>query len=234
MDIPAILGEAWHLYTRFFFRFVAVAGVVFIVLGGVFSLIEHTAAGGEGTVATSFAVFAVVNIGYVWIQGPLALVTADARAGRDAPSLGETMQRLRPTLGALLPAGALAGAGVALGTLLVIVPGLYLATRWSMLAPALVIEGLGARASFRRSHALVKGRGWQVFGLLVILLLMTIVASVVIVEILQLSGADLVGSWIGSAVVNTIITPYAAIATTLVYFRLSARADADPAEVAAR
>ena len=234
MDIPAILGEAWRLYTRFFFRFVAVAGVVFIVLGGVFSLIEHTAAGGEGTVATSFAVFAVVNIGYVWIQGPLALVTADARAGRDAPSLGETMRRLRPTLGALLPAGAMAGAGVALGTLLVIVPGLYLATRWSMLAPALVIEGLGARESFARSHALVKGRGWQVFGLLVILLLLTLVASVVIVEILQLSGADLVGSWIGSAVVNTIITPYAAIATTLVYFRLSAGADADPAEVVAR
>lgn len=228
MDIPAILGEAWRLYTRFFVRFVVVAGVVFVVLGGLFSAIEHTAAGGEGTLITSFAVFAVVNIGYAWIQGPLALVTAAARAGRDAPSLGETLRRLRPTLGALLPAGALAGAGVALGTLLLIVPGLYLATRWSMLVPALVIEDLTVGESFARSHALVKGRGWQVFGLLVVLLTLTLVASVFIVELLRLLGADVIGGWVGSAAVNTIITPYAAIATTLVYFRLSARSGPGP------
>ena len=235
MDIPAILGEAWSLYTRFFVRFVAVAGVVFLLLGGLFSLIEHTAAGGEETLVTSFAVFAALNIGYAWIQGPLALVTAAARAGREAPSLGETLRRLRPMLPALLPAGALAGAGVAVGTLCVIVPGLYLATRWSMLAPALVIEGLTVRTSFARSHALVKGRAWQVFGLLALLLGLTLVASVLIVEVLRALGADFVGGWIGSAIVNTLITPYAAIAITLVYFRLSAGQGAGPsAQTASR
>lgn len=233
VDIPAILGEAWSLYTRFFVRFVAVTGVVFLVLGGLFSLIEHIASGGEGTLVTSFLVFVALNVGYVWIQGPLALVTAAARAGRDAPSLGETLRRLRPTLPALLPAGALAGAGVALGTLCAIVPGLYLATRWSMLAPALVIEGLSAPASFARSHALVKGRGWQVFGLLALLLGLTLVASVFIVEVLRVLGADFVGGWIGSAIVNTLITPYAAIAITLVYFQLSAGHGAGPPPEAA-
>ena len=235
VDIPAILGEAWSLYTRFFVRFVVVAGAVFLVLGGLFSLIERTAAGGEGTLVTSFLVFVVLNVGYVWIQGPLALVTADARAGRDTPPLGATLRRLRPTLPALLPAGALAGAGVALGTLFAIVPGVYLATRWSMLAPALVIEGLTVRASFARSHALVKGHGWQVFGLLALLLGLTLVASVFIVQVLRVLGAGFVGGWIGSAIVNTLITPYAAIAITLVYFRLSAGQGAGrPPEAASR
>lgn len=232
MDIAAILGQAWSLYTRFFVRFVAVAGVVFLVLGGVFSLIEHTAAGGDATIVTSFAVFAVILIGYAWIQGPLALVTDAARAGRDAPSLGETMRRLRPTLGALLPAGALAGAGIAVGTACVIIPGLYLATRWSLLAPALVIEGLTVRESFARSHRMVTGRGFQVFGLLVLLFGLTVVASVVLVEGLRLLGADVVGSWIGSAVVNTLITPFPAIATTLVYFHLAEGAPAGASQEA--
>ena len=232
VDIPAILGEAWRLYTRFFARFVAVAGVVFIVLGGAFSAIEHSAAGGDATLVTSFAVFAVVNIGYVWVQGPLALLTHAARSGREAPPLGETMRRLRPNLRALLAAGALAGLGVALGTLFAIIPGVYLATRWSLLAPALVIEGLTVPESFRRSHRLITGRGFQVFGLLALLLGLTLVASVVIVEGLQLLGADLIGSWIGSAIVNTLITPYVAISTTLVYLTLSAARGADPARPA--
>lgn len=231
MDIAAILAEAWSLYTRFFFRFVAVAGVVFLVLGGLFSLIEHTAAGGEVTVAASFAVFALILIGYAWIQGPLALVTAAARAGRDAPSLGETIRRLRPNLGTLLAAGTLAGAAIAVGTLCVIIPGLYLATRWSLLAPALVIEGLPVRESFARSHRLVTGRGFQVFGLLVLLFGLTVVASLIIIEVPRLLGADLVGSWIGSAIVNTLITPFPAIATTLVYLHLAA---ASPAGVPPR
>ena len=40
-----------------------------------------------------------------------------------------------------------------------------------------------------RSHALVKGRAWQVFGLLAVLLGLTLVASVFIVEVLRVLGA---------------------------------------------
>ena len=229
VDIPAILGEAWSLYARFFVRFVAVAGVVFLVLGGLFSLIEHIAAGGEGTVVTSFLVFVAVNVGYVWIQGPLALVTAAARAGREAPSLGETLAGCGRPSGRCCPPAPWPRPASRSGRCWRSSPACTWRPAGRCSRPALVIEDLPARESFARSHALVKGHSWQIFGLLAVLLVLTIVASVVIVEVLRLLGADLVGGWLGSAIVNTIITPYAAIAITLVYFRLRAECDVEPA-----
>ena len=52
----------------------------------------------------------------------------------------------------LLVAGLLAGICIALGFVLLIVPGLVLLTIWAVIAPVIVIERTGALEAFGRSR----------------------------------------------------------------------------------
>ena len=72
--------------------------------------------------------------------------------------------------------------------MLLIVPGLFLLTIWSVVAPVVVIERPGVFAAFGRSRELVRGYGWQVFGVIVVVILIAIVVAI-IVEIMTRAWA---------------------------------------------
>ena len=72
----------------------------------------------------------------------------------------------------MIAAGILAAIGIGIGFILLIVPGLYLLTIWSMLVPVIVIEGRSAGEAFTRSREVVRGNGWSVFGLILITFLL--------------------------------------------------------------
>ena len=75
----------------------------------------------------------------------------------------------------LLGLGIVAGIAIGIGFLLLIVPGLILMTIWSVAAPVLVLERAGVFASLGRSRELVRGNGWQVFGVIVAIFAIEIV-----------------------------------------------------------
>jgi hypothetical protein len=54
---------------------------------------------------------------------------------------------------------------VALGIVLLIVPGLILSIMWYVAVPVCVVESKGPSASLNRSQALTKGHRWKLFGL---------------------------------------------------------------------
>ena len=60
------------------------------------------------------------------------------------------------------------GIGVALGSLLLVVPGLMLLMAWFVVIPVRVTENTAILDSFSRSAQLTKGHRWSIFGLLVI------------------------------------------------------------------
>ncbi len=107
-------------------------------------------------------------------------------------------------------------------------PGLILITIWSVVAPVVVLErppGLGA---LRRSRELVRGNGWQVFGVIVVLVIGVGIVAAVIEGIGELAGT---GAGIVVRVIVQILTaPLSALAASVLYFKLrDASADA-PAE----
>ena len=213
VDVGAILSEAWGLYTRFFARFVIVAGVVFLALGALSTIIEETAPNDDGGAAIAALVATVVSIiGYFWIQGVLVVLAADVRDGVADHSFGELFARVQPKLGALILAGILAGLGIVVGLILLIVPGLYLLARWSMIAPAIILENVSATESFSRSHALVRGRAWPVFGILIVLFVINVIVGGVVVNVAGGIAEGFVGAWIGTALANSLVTPFIAIA----------------------
>jgi hypothetical protein len=153
----------------------------------------------------------------------------DVRDGRADRSIGETYRMVQPRLPAVIAAGILAAIAIGIGLLLVIVPGLFLLTIWSMLIPVIVLEGRSAGDSFSRSREVVRGNGWSVFGLILITFLLVAIATGVIRVIFNAILPDFVDTWLGSLVGHSLTVPFAAATLTTAYFHLTTRAPAAPA-----
>jgi Membrane domain of glycerophosphoryl diester phosphodiesterase len=218
MSIGKILGDAWGLYKRFFTQFLLVAIPVFLVLGLVNALVGLAA--DEGTLAVivwSLIGVAVSLIGYFWLQGALIESIRDVRDGRADLSVGEIYRRVQPRLPALIVAGILAGIGIGIGFLLLIVPGLFLLTRWSLITPSIVIERRSAGESFTRSWELVKGASWSMLGLILVTVILAGIVGAII-SALFVWLPDFFDDWVGSVVANSLTAPFVALAWTLAYF----------------
>jgi len=230
VPIGEVLSEAWELYKRHLKPFVLTALVVFVVLD-LLSAIASVAAGDSTGAAILWSVIALVIgvVGYFWVQGALVELVRDVRDGRADRSVSETYKAVQHRLPALISAGILAAIGIGIGFLLLIIPGLFLLTIWSMLAPVIVLEGRSAGESFTRSREIVRGNGWPVFGLIIITFLLVGIASGVI-RLVFSPLPDFLDAWLGSLVAHSLTIPFAAAVLTTAYFRLTR---AEPAEAPA-
>jgi hypothetical protein len=221
VQIGDVLGEAWALYRRFLWPFFLTALVVFAVLD-LLSALAASASGDSTAAAIFWSVIAAVIgvVGYFWVQGALVELVRDVRDGRADRSVGETYRTVQPRLPALIVAGILAAIGIGIGFLLLIVPGLFLLTIWSMLAPVIVLESRSAGESFSRSREIVRGHGWTVFGLIIVTFLLVGIASGVI-RLVFSPLPDFLDAWLGSLVAHSLTIPFAAAVLTTAYFRLT-------------
>jgi hypothetical protein len=210
----SVISEAWELYKAHWRHLLPFALVVYLILGFV-SLLLVAALGWFGAVLG----WLVGIIGLFWLQGALVEAVADVRDGRADMSMGETFRHAQEHIGPLAIAGILAGLAIGVGLLLLIVPGLYLLTIWSVLIPVIVLERRGVMEAFGRSRELVRGNGWNVFGVIVLSILVLIAAAIVIGLLLfWLEGWF--GAFVRSVISNTMTAPFVALALTVLYYRL--------------
>jgi hypothetical protein len=220
VQIGAVLGEAWSLYKRFFGRFFLTAVVVFAVLD-LLSAAANSASGDGWVSGVLWGIVAAVVgvVGYFWVQAALVATVEDVRDGRADRSIGETYQAVRPQLLTATLAGILAALGVGLGLVLLIVPGLYLLTIWSMLIPVIVLERRSIGEAFGRSQEIVRGNWWPMFGLILI----TFVGAAIVSGLIQAAFSplpDFLDAWLGSLVGDSITIPFVAAALATAYFHL--------------
>jgi hypothetical protein len=234
-SIGGVLSDAWSLYRRFFVRFVTIAAIVYVAIGLVQALVAVATEGGGFLTAFVWSVLGAILglIGYFLVQGALVAAVDDVRDGRADREIGDLYRAVQPRLPALIVAGVLAAIGVGLGLLLLIVPGLFLLTRWILIIPVIVLEGRSAGESFGRSSELVKGNGWNVFGLIAVTFVGLLIAGAIVAGIIAILIGFLPAflvQWVTSIVVNSLVAPFVALAWTLTYFRL--RGETVPAEPA--
>lgn len=214
MQPTAIVREAWELYKAHWRTFVPLALIVYLILGLV-TLVLAWLLGWVGVLLG-----ALVNIvGIFWLQGALVEAVRDVRDGRRDLSVGETFRRVQPRLTSIIPAGLIAGIAIAIGLILLIAPGLFLLTIWCLIVPAIVLEGKSAGESFGRSRELVRGNGWNVFGVIVLTILL-LIGFAIVLGIVLTPLADWLQSFVSSVVSGTLTTPFIALVWTLLYFRL--------------
>lgn len=210
-----VLGQAWGMYKANWRHLLPIAFVVYVAVALISillrAILDVWLAAILGSVVSLIATF--------WVQGALVKAVEDVRDGRADLSLGETFDRVRPKLAAIVVAGILAALGIFLGLILLIVPGLVLLTWWILIVPVIVIEDRSAGESFGRSRELVKGYGWNVFGVIILTILVIIGFSIVL-SILASPFAAWVEELITGIIGGTLTTPFVVIAWTLLYFRL--------------
>jgi hypothetical protein len=125
----------------------------------------------------------------------------------------------------------LAGLGIALGLVLLIVPGLILLTWWIVIIPVIVLEERSAGEAFSRSRELVRGHGWNVFGVIVLTILL-VIAFQIVLSLFLIPVSDWLRSFISNLVSGTVVTPFIVLVWTTLYYRLRA-AKETPAEAPA-
>jgi hypothetical protein len=151
-------------------------------------------------------------------QGMVVELVRDVRDGRRDQSVGRLIRSVEPVLIPLMLVSLLFAIGVFIGFVLIIIPGLILLTIWAVVAPVTVLEHPGVFAAFGRSRELVRGHGWAVFGVIVLIYLAVAVVSVVaglITGSLGTAGRALV-QW----AVDSVIAPVPALGASVLYFAL--------------
>jgi hypothetical protein len=159
--------------------------------------------------------------------GYVVKLVQDVRDGRRDFSVGELFSHAAPYVGTLILNGVLAGIAIAIGFVLLIIPGLILLTIWAVISPSIVVEDKGVIDAFGRSRELVRGNGWQVFGAIVLAFLIVVVVGLV---------AGIIGASIGDAgyvilqaIANVLTAPVAALASSILFFDLGGGAAAPTA-----
>ncbi len=221
MTIGNVLREAFAVYLRSLSRFVLTAAAVFVFVD-LLGAIAIDARGESRGVAVVWGVISLLVgvLGAFWVQGTLVATVQNIRSGKTDATIGDVYDSVRPRLPALIGAGIFGGVAIALGLVLFVVPGLLLLTRWSLVAPVIVIEGRPARQAFLRSMELVRGNGWTVFGVILATLLIAIVAHSILVSAFSFLP-DFVANWAGGTLADSFVAPFVALSWTVMYFRLS-------------
>jgi hypothetical protein len=217
-----VIGEAWGVYKTHWRHLLPLAFVTYLIVAVLTALLAAIL-----TWVGAIIGFLISIVAVFWLQAALVKAVEDIRDGRADLSLQETFDAAKPHLGSVIVAGLLAGLGIVVGLLLLIVPGLFLMTIWAVIVPVIVLENRSAGESFSRSRELVRGYGWGVFGVIVLTILLLIGFEIVLGLILS-PFADWLRGFISNIVSGTLTAPFIAVVLTLLYFRL--RAAKEPAQ----
>src|SRR5688572_30495752 len=214
LDIGATLSRVFQYYREQAGVLLPAALIVFIpialIAGGIRS---------AGGVLAAFAAQAVQLVGNSFYQATTVEAVRDIQDGQRDLDLGGLFRSAFQVLGPVILAGIIVGIGVVIGFILLVVPGLILLTIWAVTIPSVVLERKSPIEALGRSRELVKGHGWQVFGVLVVLFILQLAVTAILVGVLAGIG-DFAGAVIGSLIATVLIAPLAAIAATVIYLQL--------------
>src|SRR5499427_1890351 len=213
--LTGVLSEAWDLYRRFASHFLLIAFVIYVITALLVGLLSL--AGVVGAILGAILSFAATYV----VQASLIKAVQDVRDGRVDLDLSQTVQAASPYILPVIGAAILAGIGITIGFVLLIVPGLILLTFWCLIIPFIVLGGSGVFASFGNSWRTVRGYAWRVFGTYVLVFLILVAFSIVLGLVLSLLPLFL-RSFVNNVVTGTLIAPFLALVATLIYYRLIA------------
>jgi hypothetical protein len=152
-------------------------------------------------------------------------VAMEAERGVDRITILGALRELRQAAPVVPPVIVASVAAITVPTAatgLLVLPGVWLLTRWSLFAPVISRERLGPVEALKRSNGLVQGR----FGLVFLTATFALIVEEAIIHAgasvgVQISGSETWGEWAGGTFAASLITPLAALATSVTYQRLA-------------
>lgn len=229
-DIGGLFRDAFNAYARHFVSFIAIGAAVVVPVELVVSgLGLGELSGSYSSTGTGPQVGVSLAEGYLLVNPLITamvihalLAVADGRRPKPGAAIVSGLEAFRPIFVAVL----IGAAGVFLGFIALIIPGIWLLVRWYFAPQAVVVDGRRGIHALERSAELVSGSWWRVLGVVVFTAIaVLIVGSVVTIPLNAWArSADSSAIWlVGQIVASTLTAPFEALMITLLYFDLLAR-----------
>jgi hypothetical protein len=169
--------------------------------------------------------FGVVYLGAVLqallnflVTGAFTYAVVERLRGRKV-DLRRTLSVGFANYGPLLSTSITTGLMVGLAALLCLVPGVILWLRWMLCIPVVVVEGMRGNAARNRSEALTVGHREGLFGMLVLLTLLSTVLGGVVGYAFGRNDS-LLHRFLARVVLDSLLTTFTAVLYAVTYFQL--------------
>ncbi|MGA2010729.1 MAG: hypothetical protein ABSH51_09395 [Solirubrobacteraceae bacterium] len=204
----AVVSRIWAIYRAQAVPLIGTAIILF-ALQFVFELLIPSA-----SVAVAILFWALSTL----YQGMVVELVRDIEAGQHQHSVSDLISSVYPVLLPLMGVSVLYAAGVAIGFILFIIPGLMLMVIWAVVAPITILERPGVLLAFSRSRELVRGNGMNVFGVIAMVYVAVLVIS--LAASLASSSLGTLGTALVQWVVIAALAPVSALSASVLYFAL--------------
>lgn len=229
-DVGALFRDSLAVFGRHFWLFIALSAVVVIpaelIVEGI-GLEMLTSSYDDSPSLAEAAVPTVVEFLVVTpIIAAICIYALHEIAGGQRPRAGQVLIAGFEAFTPLFAAVVLAAAGIALGFLALIVPGVYLAVRWYFVPQAVVIEGVRGTQALSRSGLVVTGFWWRTFGLVLLAnVAVAIPGFLLLTPFTAIAESTDRAVWelVGTAITTAITAPFVALYSTLLYYDLLSR-----------
>ncbi|UUV35111.1 hypothetical protein NQK81_17240 [Amycolatopsis roodepoortensis] len=185
-----------------------------------------------GTLASSSISLVATLLGTTVLTGFLTVLMGKAVLGKPV-TFKEALREATPRLLPLLGLTVLYTIAIMVAAIFCLLPAIIPYTFWALASPAFILERGTVMEAFRRSVKLVSGMFWRVFG---ILLLATVIssflASIITIpfsfsaflsifgdldQMYVPSTGDLILQSVGTVIAQTIVGPFTALVTVILY-----------------
>jgi hypothetical protein len=173
------------------------------------------------TLVSSYAAY------YLYLAYAEGIVSRAQRGiqGSGLRSMLDDLMEAAPFVPSVLVAALISLLVTTLAIGLLVIPGMWLYTRWSLATPVIREQSIGPLAAIRRSNQLVRGHFWFVFmTATVAYYLEGVVVHEGAVVAGSVTGSHTWGAWAGGSIVATLVVPLAAFATSLAHSSVRRRA----------
>src|SRR6202046_2795163 len=177
LDPGAVIRRVFDIYVDQASVLMPAAAVVFVFTGIISALLI------VASPALAFVALIISLVATTLFTGMVVELVSDVQDGRRDASAGQLLRAVTPVLSKLILVGIVAGIGILIGFILIVIPGLILATLWSVAAPVVVLERPAGLRALGRSRELVRGNGWNVFAVILLLVIFVGVVSFVIAAV---------------------------------------------------
>jgi len=215
--VGRVFDRTSSVYTRNFLIFTLVPLVAYLP-----SLLLPTRADGMayqngGWMIALLAIILTVMLGLL-SQAILVYGSFQDMRGKQV-DIGESFNvgigRLVPILGLTI----LEGLCIMVGFMLLFVPGLILITMWFVAVPICIVERRGPWQSLVRSGELTKGHRWKIFGIVLVLYLVSAIVGYILTSVLTAIGGTVL-AMIATLLWNGVWGAFFAIFVVVTYYEL--------------
>jgi ABC-type multidrug transport system fused ATPase/permease subunit len=228
-----LISVTFEVYRRFPILFLVLAAMVVVPYQLIVLALTGNGPSTSGKISVGLSLTLTATA--LFVVGPLVSAlhvhaVRDISEGRK-PDLRSVARRGLITLPVVSAAVIISWLGTVAGFIALIVPGILLTLRWSVVAQAAALEGGGWTDALRRSKELTRGHYWHIIGVLLLAAVVTGIPGFLVGLVFRHSNTT-PANFVAATAWQVVARSFAALAAAMLFFDLSARlrAKEEPSE----